>query len=182
MKKKDKLKELVVYVIFGALTTLVSFGVHEGLEHFLSPRWGGRSYLFSRVVSFICALAFAFIVNKLFVFRSKSWERRLVWHELATFSAMRLVSFVLMEYLAMAFTFEVLWPRAESWFAPWWTELNLAISARISFFPAFIPKTAFRIITLWCIIQVIVVILNYIFSKWVVFKKKKNDTPAEVPA
>ena len=180
MEKRDKLKELVIYVFFGVLTTLVSFGTHEGLELFLKPRWGDRSYMFSRVVSFLIALAFAFIVNKLYVFRSKSWERRLVWHELLTFSAMRLVSFVLMEFIAVIIAFELIWPKAELWFAPWWTGLNAKLTERISFFPSIDPIDAFRLIALWGCIQAVVVVLNYIFSKWVVFKKK--NAPKEEAA
>ena len=168
MEKRDKLKELVVYVFFGVLTTLVSIGTFEGLDHFLRPRWGDHSYLFSKIVAFLCALAFAFVVNKLFVFRSKGWERRLVLHELLTFSAARLVSFVFVEYIAVIITFDLIWPKAEPGFAAWWLRVWPAQ------WPEITPMWMYRFITQWFIIQGIVVVLNYIFSKWVVFR----TTPA----
>jgi len=163
-----KYRELIVYVVFGALTTLVNFVVFQILEFFLQPRWGDHSYMFSKIVAFILALAFAFIVNKLYVFHSKSWERRLLVHELLTFSAARVVSFVLVEFIVMVVAFEVIWPRVEPRFAPWW------LRVWPEGWPAITPRGAFRFLALWCVIQVIVVVMNYVFSKWVVFKKKKE--------
>jgi len=162
--KRDKLRELIVYVVFGVLTTLVSVGAYYGLEFFLRPLWG-RSYLFSRVAAFLLALAFAFVVNKLFVFRQKSWERRLVLRELLTFSAMRLVSFFFMEYVAVIIAIELIWPKVEPGFTAWWLRIWPAG------WPEITSEFAFRFITLWVIISGVVVVLNYIFSKFVVFKK-----------
>ena len=164
MTRRDKLKELVIYVFFGVLTTLVNMAVVQGLEHFLKPRWGDHSYLFSKIVAFVVALAFAFVVNKLFVFKQKSWERRLLARELLTFSAARLVSFVFVEYLAVFVLFDLIWPKAEPWFAPWWQSLALPFEIA--------PMDAYRFITQWFFVQVLVVVMNYIFSKFVVFKKK----------
>jgi len=166
MAKRDKLKELVVYVFFGVLSTLVNFVVSEGLERLLKPRWGGHSYLFSYIVGFIAALVFAFVVNKLFVFKQKSWERRLVLREVWTFTAARLLSFGLEHALTFVF-FDLLWPRCETWFAPLW--LRVPIVADL-----LAPVDAFRFLAKWGFIAVLVVILNYIFSKFVVFK----TTPA----
>jgi len=165
--KRDKLRELVVYVFFGVLTTLVNMGANYCLEYFLQPRWGDNSFLFSKIAAFLLALAFAFIVNKLFVFKQKSWERRLVVHELLTFSAARLVSFILLEYVAVIITFKLIWPKVEPWFAPWWAGLKLPFEI--------VPREAYRYITHYGMISVVVVILNYIFSKWVVFRKKKEE-------
>ena len=168
MEKRDKLRELALYVVFGVLSTLVSMAVFQGLEWLLKPRWGDHSYLFSKIVAFLLALAFAFVVNKLFVFKQKSWERRLVVHELLTFSAARLVSFVFVEYIAVIITFDLIWPKAEPRFAPWWQGLNLPFGLTIA------PMDAYRFITQWCVIQVIVVVVNYVFSKLVVFRKKEE--------
>lgn len=173
-----KLKELVIYVFFGGLTTLVSIVSYQGLEWFLLPRWGDHSYLFSKIVAFVLALAFAFVVNKRFVFQQRSWERRQVLRELLTFSAARVVSFVLVEYIAVFVAFDLIWPRLELRFSPWW------LQTWPQQLPAIAPMDAYRFLTQWCIIQVIVVLLNYVFSKWVVFKQSKSpegiipDTPA----
>ena len=163
----NKLRELAVYVFFGVLTTLVNFVVFEGLELILKPRWGSHSYLFSQVAAFTVALVFAFVVNKLFVFKQKSWERRLVLHEAWTFTAARLFSFGLDTLLTIVF-FDLFWPRCAAWFTPLWLRVPL-LAGKI------IPEDAFRLLIKWGFIAVLVVILNYIFSKWVVFKKKKEE-------
>ena len=155
-----ELKEFAVYVFFGVLTTLVNMAVFEGLERLLKPRWGKRSYLFSNIVAFAVALAFAFLVNKLFVFRQMSWERSLVLHEAWTFTAARLFSFGL-DYLLTYVFFDLLWPRCEAWFTPLWRRVPIK---KIS------PEKAFRLLAKWGCIAVLVVVSNYFFSKWVVFK------------
>ena len=166
MDKRDKLKELAVYIFFGVLTTLVNMGVNQGLEHFLKPRWGGHSYLFSMTVAFIVALVFAFLVNKLYVFRQRSWERRQVLHEAWTFTLARLFSFGV-DFLFTVVFFDLLWPRCGPWFAPLWLRMPLTILDTI------LPEDAFRFLTRYGIVAVLVVIMNYFFSKWVVFKKKE---------
>ena len=167
MGKQDKLRELALYVVFGVLSTLVDAGVFQGLEWLLRPRWGDHSYLFSTIVAFIVATAFAFVVNKLFVLRQKSWELRRVLYEAWTFLGARLFSFVLGYLLTIVF-FDLLWPRCEPWFAPLWLRVPYA-AEKIG------PDGAFRFLAKYGVIAVLVVILNYIFSKWVVFKKKEEE-------
>ena len=166
MENRDKrnIREIVVYIIFGVLTTLVNLVAVQVLEHFLLPRWGEHSYLFSKIVAFFCALAFAFPVNKLFVFRQKSWKGRSVVRELLQFSAARVVSFLFVEYLAVFVAFDLIWPRMETWFTAWWPGIWPAQLPEIT------PMGAYRFITQWCIVQVIVVVVNYIFSKFIIFK------------
>jgi len=158
------MREFVVYVFFGVLSTLVNFAVFEGLELLLKPRWGKRSYLFSNIVAFVVALAFAFVVNKLFVFRSLSWERSLVLHEAWTFTAARLFSFGL-EYLLTYVFFDLLWPRCEAWFTPLWQRVPIKKIAEIP------PEKAFRLLTRWGCIAVPVTVSNYFFGKFVSFKE-----------
>ena len=165
--KRDKLRELISYAVFGVLTTLVNFVVYTGLELVLRPRWGDHSYLFSHVAAFIAALVFAFVVNKLFVFKQKSWEARLVLHEAWTFTAARLFSFGLETLFTVVF-FEMLWLRCDAWFTPLW--LRVPVFAEL-----LTPNNAFRYLTRYGIIAVLVVIMNYFFSKWVVFRKKKEE-------
>jgi len=165
----DKLRELIVYVFFGVLTTLVNMGVFQGLEWLLKPRWGGHSYLFSNIVAFVVALVFAFVVNKLFVFRQTSWERSLVIHEAWTFTLARLLSFALDYVLTFVF-FDLLWPRCASWFTPFWQRIPIAAD-KIT------PEGGFRFLAKWGFIAVLVVILNYFFSKLVVFRKGGEKKP-----
>ena len=156
------LKEFIVYAFFGVLTTLVNMAVFEGLELLLKPRLGKRSYLLSNIVAFIVALVFAFVVNKLFVFRQPSWERSLVLHEAWTFTAARLFSFGL-DYLLTFVFFDLLWRRCKEGFTRLWVRVP-RVSDKIE------PERAFRLLSKWCVIAVLVVVLNYFFSKWVVFR------------
>jgi len=171
MDKRDKLREIIVYVFFGVLSTMVDLAVFQGLEWLLRPRWGDHSYLFSTIAAFIVATVFAFVVNKLFVFKQKSWERRLVLHEAWTFTAARLFSFAL-SYLFTILVFDLLWLRCEAWFTPLWLRVPYVTQW-------FDPKGAFRLLSKLALIGVVVVILNYFFSKWVVFKKKNGEDKAQ---
>jgi len=169
-----KLKEFVVYIFFGVLSTLVNMAVYQGLEWVLKPRWGGHSYLFSLPVAFIASLVFAFVVNKLFVFRQKSWERRLVLHEAWTFTAARLFSFGLEALLTFVFN-DLVWPMADPWFTPNW----LALWPRLGLLPGVLPEDGFRFLVRWGFTAVLVVIMNYFFSKWVVFRRPATAPPAQ---
>jgi len=161
-------KEIFRYLVFGILTTLVALVVFQGLEWVLP---GGRSYLFSNVVSFIVALIFAFIVNKLFVFEQKSWAPRLVAREIWTFTSTRLISFGIEYGLTIVF-FEWIWALTAPRFTQRWINFTGA-----PWLPAFLaePEDAYRFFTRWGVIAVVVVVLNYVFAKWIVFKKEKED-------
>ena len=68
--------EFVSYVFFGLLTTVVSMGSFYvfnellGTEVFLKD----KNYLAANALSWVAAVLFAFVTNKIFVFRSKSWR------------------------------------------------------------------------------------------------------------
>ena len=175
MKKLiEKYRELILYVFFGVCTTAVSAIVLTALEWVLKPRWGAHSYLFSYAVAFVVSVAFAFVVNKLFVFEQKSWERRIVLREAATFTGARLASFVIDYVLGIVFN-DLVWPKADPWFTPKW----LALQEKWQLFnvvKGYMPEDYYRLIVRYGVIAVIVMILNYFFSKFIIFKKKE---PAE---
>jgi len=81
--------EMITYVIAGVLTTAVNYVVY-----FLMPRFGdkGLDIIIAQVTAWIAAVAFAFIVNKIFVFCSPSWKRDTVLRELIPFVLCRLAS------------------------------------------------------------------------------------------
>ena len=62
-----KHEALILYVFFGGLTTLVSWITHFGAREFLST-----SVRVATVFSWVCAVTFAFITNKKYVFKSKA--------------------------------------------------------------------------------------------------------------
>ena len=67
LKNKEKMKEIIVYGIFGVLATIVSFGSFALLRYFFKDV--NESIL--NVISIIIAMIFAYVTNRKFVFKSK---------------------------------------------------------------------------------------------------------------
>lgn len=87
---KSKLaKEGVKYIIFGILTTIINIGIF-GLLKFL-----GVQYILNNIIAFLVSVAFAFITNKLYVFNSKSLDKKLLLEEAVKFMASRVGTFLL---------------------------------------------------------------------------------------
>lgn len=86
-KLYTKYQELIEYIIFGVLTTLVNI-----LVFYLFNTVFQVSYLISNAISIIVAILFAFITNKLFVFRSKTPNIKAAFKEFYLFVGLRLVS------------------------------------------------------------------------------------------
>ena len=140
-------KELIIYVIFGVCTTLVNFLTYKLFNVIL----GEKFYLVSNIVAWFVSVVFAYVSNKLFVFESKSWELKLVLKEVSSFFAARVFSFLveeaglflLVDIVGMKdFSFEI---------------FGFALSGNM------ISKVA---------LAVVVVVMNYFFSKFVIFRKK----------
>lgn len=87
---KDRLRKhhsIIAYLIFGLLTTAVNWCVYFPL--FYSA---GLSATVSNCISWFCAVLFAFVTNKPFVFRSTDWKLRTTFFEFLRFLACRLTS------------------------------------------------------------------------------------------
>ena len=129
-----KHKDIVVYIVFGVLTTVVNFLVfHFGCELLK------LSATTSNIVAWIVAVLFAFLTNKPFVFKSKSWSRKVVIPEFVKFVTCRIGSGI-METVFLFVTVDCF-----NWNGP---ILKLIASG-------------------------FVMVLNYITSKCVAFKKSK---------
>lgn len=67
-----KYQEIINYVIVGVLTTVVSLlTYYVCVLTFLDPN-NGIELQIANVISWICAVAFAYVTNRVFVFKSKS--------------------------------------------------------------------------------------------------------------
>ena len=91
----DKLKKLlnretILYIVFGVATTAVNYVVFFLLYNVL---WNQRSSLMANAAAFVVAVTFAFFVNKIFVFESKSWSPEVLKKEIPSFLAARIGSF-----------------------------------------------------------------------------------------
>lgn len=145
-----KYKELVLYVIVGAATTLLNFSIFYLLNLVL----GEDLYLVNNIIAAIIAITFSYIMSKLFVFESKSFAVKTVIREMVEFYSARFLSLIIDEG-GMWLLVEILDFDRFSF-----TVLGFEVTGKL------IAKLA---------VTVIVVILNYIFSKFVVFRKKKKD-------
>ena len=67
-------RETILYVVFGVLTTVVSYVVGL-LCYYTLPLEAALLNLVSNGISWVAAVAFAFVTNKIFVFESKAGQR-----------------------------------------------------------------------------------------------------------
>ena len=146
-KLAKKYRELITYIIVGVLTTIVSLVSCKVFDSLL----GEKLYLLTNIMSWIFAVSFAYITNKLWVFESKSWQGKTVIKELLGFVGARLFSLGV-EELGLWLLIDILHMGALRL-----SILSLDINGNM------IAKV---------IMQIVVIILNYVFSKLVVFKKK----------
>ncbi len=79
--------DVISYLFFGVLTTLVNYAVYLPLYN-----WAGWSAVASNIAAWVAAVLFAYVTNKLFVFESKSWSLRVIGPEFAKFLACRIGS------------------------------------------------------------------------------------------
>lgn len=145
-----KYEELILYVVFGGLTTVVNFAVYWVLNKAL----GENYYLVNNVIAWFVSVVFAYITNKLWVFDSKSWAPKVLVKEVPEFFAARIFSLLVEE--------GGLWLFVEKM---GFNEFSFEIFG-FEFTGKIIAKL---------VLAVIVVILNYFFSKFVIFAKKKKS-------
>ena len=150
MEKLKKLlnRETILYIVFGVATTVVNYIVFHILYNVL---WHQEHSLAANAAAFVAAVIFAFVVNKLFVFESRSWDGATLKREIPSFLGARIGSFGIEE--AGLFLAEKVFKLGGV----------IAIS---------IGGTAFDWITVVKVaLAFVVVALNYVFCKLFVFKK-----------
>lgn len=140
--QSDKKRELVLYLIFGILTTLVNFAAF----YLFSLALGEKLYLISNAAAWLFAVAFAFVTNKIIVFRATDSTRASLLRECAEFLAARVLSLAIEELglLLLVGVFGM-------------SDMRFGLVS---------GQMAAKII-----LAVVVVILNYICSKFIIFKK-----------
>ena len=79
--------DILAYLFFGGLTTVVNYVVYLPCYNLL-----GISATVSNVIAWVVAVAFAFLTNKPFVFKSHDWSKEVVWPELVKFVGCRIGS------------------------------------------------------------------------------------------
>lgn len=133
--KKLANPEAASYVFFGVLTTLIDWGSYRLF------RVIGVDYRLATAFSWAAAVLFAFITNKLIVFRSLEMRQGLLWKEFVSFVTCRLATGAL-TMVIMIFVVDILH----------WNE--------------YVGKV---------LVSVVSLVLNYVLSKWIIFRKKAHD-------
>ena len=129
-----KYREIVNYLIFGGLSTLVNF-----VSYYIFARTLNIDEVISSGLSWFCAVLFAYVTNKLFVFETKKTNKKEVIKEMLSFFLARVISGALCDVGTFALMVKVL-------------GINDIIAKLVT--------------------QVMVIIVNYLFSKLIVFKKE----------
>jgi len=128
-----KYKEVIMYLIFGILTTVVNIVVY-----FISTRFLNLDAYISNIIAWVLSVLFAFVTNKVYVFNSKNTTVRVILKEGISFFGFRVLSLIF-DMICMYIFISLL-------------STNDLVA---------------KIIT-----NVVVIIINYLFSKLFVFKSK----------
>ena len=128
----SKYEEIIGYLIFGGLTTVVNIVVFYLFDSVFEVH-----YLFANAIAIVVSILFAFFTNKKYVFKSSTPTVQLWLKEFSLFVSFRLLSAV--------FDMGSMWLLVD----------GLNLNANVA-----------KIIT-----QFIVVVLNYAFSKFFIFKQ-----------
>lgn len=142
-----KYKEIILYVLFGGLTTVVNYIIYFTCTKALHIGWSPAT-----LFAWIGAVLFAYVTNRIWVFESRAKGFSAVFFEFVKFIGARLLSLGL-EWLTLKLLIDIL--HMDLWA---WRDLPLG---------EFVAKT---------IAQILVIIANYVFSKWIVFRKILKNT------
>ncbi len=166
-KKSERKREVVSYLIFGVLTTVVGWAVYFVIMTLGRALFGISNsdttsgvyialYSTAQVIQWVCAVLFAFFTNRKWVFKSADKSKN-IFVQLVMFAGGRVATFFL-DYVVTFFG-------------------GLALC---SLLPAFNEVQIFGFdfnlneVGAKIVAAVLVIIGNYIFSKLFVFKDKKK--------
>lgn len=136
----QKYKEQISYLFFGVMTTLVNWIVYALMM--LLP---GVKVELANAVAGVVAILFAYVTNRIFVFRSTSNQKQEIFMEFLRFLGGRAVTFAIELFGVPALFY-------------------LGLKQAVFGIEGAIAKG---------IVSVVVIVLNYVFSKLFVFKKNK---------
>ena len=87
-----KYRELIAYVIVGGLTTVVSMALYYGSTWAFLDGSDALQVQIAHVISWVGAVAFAYVTNRVFVFQSHSTA---VFREIVSFVSSRVLTLLL---------------------------------------------------------------------------------------
>lgn len=128
----QKYREILLYLFFGAGTTLVNI-----LSYYVCGHMLNLSVTLSTIVAWVLSVVFAYVTNKIWVFNSYQRSLKAIYIEFIRFVSCRITTGVIDLIIMLLFS---------SWLG--FNDMLMKIASNI-----------------------IVVILNYIFSKLIIFKE-----------
>jgi putative flippase GtrA len=131
MKKNH---EIFNYVLFGILTTIINIVVYYYFIHFIE-----NDYILATSIAWFLSVLFAYITNKIFVFKTKSKNYKYLFQEIFNFIFFRAASYFL-DIIMMIILIELLY---------------------------------FNVLYSKIIVNIVVIVSNYLISKLFIFKKTK---------
>ena len=133
-----KYKDLILYAVFGLLTTLVNTAVY-----WLSAHPLGMPTVPSSIVAWFMAVLFAYLTNRRWVFHSEAETPAEIGREIVSFFLCRLATGVL------------------DWGLMW----------------LLVDKLHLNDLVMKLLVNALVILLNYVASKLLIFRRKKKETP-----
>ena len=134
-----KHQEGLRYLFFGGITTVINLSMYG-----LLVRLAGFPITISNVLAGITAVAFAFVTNKIWVFKSRSWHLPVVLREGGMFFGARIISAV----------------------------VEIAGVPALYYLGLDYPLFNIEGFAAKLIVTVFVIIANYFFSKKIIFRRK----------
>ncbi len=137
--KKMLSNQAVLYIIVGFLTTVLNIFLFHSFNKLLNESVTNQyNFLYANAAAWVIATLFAFICDKVIVFKSVNFFPVVFLKEMFSFYSLRALSFFVEEFgmycFVMKFNFDKIFSKI--------------------------------------LISVVVVILNFLFSKFVIFNKK----------
>ena len=142
-----KHKQLILYIIFGGLTTVINIVGY----YLLSPLFAENLKVLATIIATVISIIFAYITSKIFVFESKDNSNKAFWVEMGSFFAAR--------GLSLALDALVIWIMVD----------NLKyVGYLFSIFTIEVTQD----LVIKIVLNVFIVFINYILSKFFIFKNK----------
>ena len=156
----EKYREILLYLVFGVLTTVVSFATYflifNGGVALLGASYEWHVRIAAQVLQWVAGVLFAFFTNKKYVFGDTNGEARHMWRKLGEFSLSRVATLL----LDTALTFGIV-------------ALLDSLTYEAILLPLIhIPLSADLIAK--CVAALFVIVGNYVLSKLFVFRKAKT--------
>ena len=162
----QKYREIIMYLIFGVLTTVVGFGTYFAIMLGAEKIWGEAMqnethatylavYFAAQIIQWVAAVLFAFFTNRAWVFTDADRSEGTMGRQLVLFAGSRVASLGL--DIAVTYGLTLL-------LALWITTPPVLLGFSIT--PGIIAKV---------VAAALVIVANYVLSKIFVFKAKKKD-------